>query len=316
MRKFRTAAATLAATGLAAFGVASASGVAHAATNQAITTCSIGSSEINANVGPRCTASTGTIDNPTQVTVTVNPSFFSALSGLPIIGSLLSTNVTYTLACSVDGKVKTAAESYTATSSDSNTQVLNLQKEVGSPAPKWCQIRNLTASAPAAIVIPTGTTFTFGVTAIGNNGTPGEIWAQYPSSGGAGSTICVDDTANGNAGTVVQAFQCENDLADGWILVPNGQVVHNGDCLTDSGGIVTLESCVSDPGPASSQVWVGHGTPGIAGEVTNADGDGCLTAPASGKIDRSKITVEPCVSGTLGQSWKVPAVTAVTAPAA
>jgi len=313
MRKFRTAAATLAATGLAAFGVASASGVAHAATNQAITTCSIGSSEINANVGPRCTASTGTIDNPTQVTVTVNPSFFSALSGIPIIGSLLATNVTYTLACSVDGQTKTQAESYTATSSATNTQVLNLQKEIGSPSPNACQIRNLTATAPAAIAIPTGTAFTFGVTATGNNGTPGMIWSQYPN----GHAVCVDDTANGNAGTIVQAFQCENDLANKWIWLPNGQVVHNGDCLTDNGGdAVTLQSCTANPGPASSQVWIAKGTPGTFGEVANADGNGCLTAPASGKINGAHLTVEPCVSGMLGQSWKVPGVTPVTAPVA
>lgn len=315
MRKFRTAAATLAATGLAAFGVATASGVANAATNQSITTCSIGSGTLNADIGPMCTANTGTIVNPTQITVTVNPSFFSALSGIPIIGALLTTNVTYTLACSVDGQTKTAAESYTATSSTTNTQVLNLQKEVGSPAPNSCQIQKLTASAPAAIALPTNTAYTFGVTATGNNGTPGMIWAQDPN-GGKGS-ICVDDTNNGNAGTVVQAYQCENDLANRWILVPNGQVVHNGDCLTDSGSGVTLQSCVANPGPASTQVWTAHGTPGNFGWVTNADGNGCLTIPATEKVNGTQLKVETCVpGGSVSQSWKVPGVTPVSAPAA
>jgi hypothetical protein len=313
MRKFRTAAATLAATGLAVFGVATASGVANAKTHQAITSCSVGSGVIVAGIAPKCTASNGTINNPTQVTVRVNPSFFSALSGLPIIGSLLATDVTYTLACSVGGKTKTAAESYTATSAMANTQVLNLQKEIGSPAPNWCQIRDLTASAPAAIVIPLGAIFTFGVTATGNNGTPGEIWAQYPGSGKAPSTVCVDDTANGNAGTVVQAFQCENDLADGWIVLPNGQFVHNGDCLTNSKGTATLEHCVAKPGPASSQVWVAHGAPGKFGRVTSASDDGCLSAKSMGKVDGSALTVKHCVSGKLGQYWKVPAATRVYA---
>lgn len=164
-----------------------------------------------------------------------------------------------------------------------------------------------------AIEIPIGARFTFGVTATGNNGIPGMIWAQYPGSSKSHATVCVDDTANGNAGTVVRAFQCADDLADGWIASPNGQFVDNGECLTNSNGTATLEHCVANPGRASRQVWVAHGAPGKFGKVTSAYGDGCLTAKSMGRVDGSAVTVKHCVSGKLGQYWKAPGATRVYA---
>ncbi len=63
---------------------------------------------------------------------------------------------------------------------------------------------------------------------------PGAVYANYPSdSGGAHAVVCADDTANGNAGTKIQAFQCLSDLARPLVQIGTGQLVHNGDCLTD-----------------------------------------------------------------------------------
>jgi len=313
MRNIRTAVAAFAATGLAAFGaLAATGGVANAATNLSITGCSIDGSLLTASVEPHCTAPTGTIYNPTSIKVTVNPSFFNVLGALnppppapPILN--LATQVSYTLACSVNGHWRFAHEHFQATSSQSNTQWVNLQRAVGSPSPNSCQIRHLGASTLASLTLPEGNRqFTFGVTASGNNGVPGTVWAQYPkNSVGSGSTVCADDTGNGNAGTAIQAFQCENDLADAWLMTTDGQLVHNGDCMTQTGNTVSLEPCQSRPNASTGQVWTFHGTPSSAGWLTNTNGNGCLTAPSHGMIDGAQLSVQNC-TGALGQEWKVP----------
>lgn len=315
MHKLRTTAATFAASGLAALAVLVVPGAgANAATNQAITSCGVDSSLITAGVLPTCAASTGTIYNPTQISVTVDPSFFLVLGKLPVVGNLLTTRVSYRLACSVDGRTRFARESFQAKDLRSNTQVVNLQRAVGSPEPNQCQVQRLTASTLVKLTaLPQDLKpFTFGVAAYGDNGVPGTIWAQYPKdNNGAGSTVCADDTDNGNAGTVVQSFQCENDLADAWIMLSSGQLVHNGDCMSNTGGTVTLQLCVDRPRPSSGQVWVFHGTPRSAGTVTNSNGNACLTALQSGKIDGAPLTVQRCVPGQVGQIWKVPPPTRV-----
>ena len=80
MRNFRTAAAALAATGIAALGAVTAtSGVANAATNLSITGCSTNYGLVTAGIIPTCSAPTGTIYNPTQITVSVDKSFLTAV---------------------------------------------------------------------------------------------------------------------------------------------------------------------------------------------------------------------------------------------
>lgn len=45
------------------------------------------------------------------------------------------------------------------------------------------------------------------------------------------------------------------------------------------------------------------------GTLSNANGGGCLTAPASGTIDFTALQVASC-KGAVGQKWTVPAATA------
>ena len=47
--------------------------------------------------------------------------------------------------------------------------------------------------------------------------------------------------------------------------------------------------------------------------MTSAYDDGCRTAKSMGRVDGSAITVKHCVSGKLGQYWKVPGATRVYA---
>lgn len=307
MRNIRAAVATFAATGLAAFGaMAATGGVANAATNLSITGCSINSALLGVQVVPTCSAPTGTIYNPTQVTAVVDPSFLQAVLGHAGFG----VKVSYDLACSVNGHTVNSPQQFEATNPHSNVQVVDLQHAVGSPEPNKCEVRHLKAASLLGLSVAFHPVFSFGVNVIGNNGVPGAIWAQYPpSTSGAGSTVCADDTANGNAGSQIQAFQCEQDLADQWIQVDK-QLVHNGDCMTNVGGNVKLERCESGRHSAPSQTWKVTGTPFRSGVITNAPG-WCLSAPASGMVDGSQLSVQSCGATGYVQEWKAPGNTPV-----
>ena len=308
MRNFRTAAAALVATGIAALGAVTATGgVANAATGLSITGCSTNVGVLTHGLFVNCSAPTGTIYNPTQITVTVNKTALTALLGDLGIG----VKVKYDLACSVDGHTEVWHKNFTATKPNENVQVVDLQQTVGSPAPNQCQVQNLSATSLVSLSVLKYPILGFGVDATGDNGIPGAIWAQYPpSTSGAGSTVCADDTGNRNAGTKIQAFQCEQDLADQWLQVSN-QLVHNGDCMTNEGGRVKLEKC--EPGQyaaAPNQTWDVMGDPYSAGEITQGSG-WCLSAPKSGMVDGAQLTVQRCGATGYVQQWKAPGTTPV-----
>jgi hypothetical protein len=148
-----------------------------------------------------------------------------------------------------------------------------------------------------------------GANATANTGVPGAVYANYPKdSSGAHAVVCADDTGNGNSGTDIQAYQCLSDLADQWIQMGTHQFVHNGDCLTDTGSGVRIETCIASPSNSSGQVW--HASSSGAGQMTNADGNGCLTAPSSGTIAGALLRVGAC-KRAVGQHWTVPNVTPV-----
>jgi hypothetical protein len=306
MRKFATAVAALATTGIAALGtVAATGGVANAATGLSVTGCSTNYALLSVGLVPNCEAPTGTIYNPVEIQVTVSKSFLTQFLAVAGIG----VAVRYDLSCDVDGSWVTRHEHFTAVKPSDNYQVINLQQTVGSPSPNQCQVSKLSATSLLSLSVLDAQVLGFGVQVTGDTGVPGAIWAQYPSdSEGARSTICADDTANGNSGTPIQAYQCEQDLADAWLQV-NHQLVHNGDCATNNGGNVTLEKCEGGEWPAPNQSWVVTGTPWSAGVIKN--GHGCLSAPASGDIETSQLTVEPCGATGYVQMWKAPGPTPV-----
>lgn len=310
MRDIRKSVVALAATGITALGaLALTGGAANAATNLSVTGCSVNHALLSAGVVPTCDAPTATIYNATQLTVRVDKSFLtSAVASLNGFG----VKVKYDLTCLVNGAKVTMAGGFTATSARTGTQVVSLQQAVGSPEPNQCWVENLSATSLVSLTaaVLRGLSATFGVSVTGNNGIPGAIWAQYPpSTVGSGSTVCVDDTANGNAHSKIQAFQCEQDLADEWIQV-SSMLVHNGDCMTNENGMVRLEKCMTGKYSASSQEWTVKGTPGKAGRIVSASG-GCLSAPASGRVDGVQLAVRNCGAHGWVQQWKAPASTPV-----
>jgi Ricin-type beta-trefoil lectin domain len=308
MRIFKKAATSVAAVGLLAFGVvAGTGGSALAATDQPITGCTASYGGIAVALLPQCTAGDSTIANPTSITITVDTSALGSLLGiLPGLG----LKATWDLSCVVDGNTVNSPGSYTVTTiAQSASDVIDLRSAVGSPNPSSCTVSNLKATTTLALTALSLSVFNVGADATADTGVPGAVYANYPSdSDGAHAVVCADDTGNGNSGTNIQAYQCLSDLADQWIQMGTGQFVHNGDCLTDTGSGVTIERCIANPSSSSGQVW--NGSSSGAGQLTNDDGNGCLTAPSSGTIAGALLRVGAC-HGSVGQQWTVPNVTPV-----
>jgi hypothetical protein len=309
MRSFKKAGAFISAVGLLAFGAAVSGGTAFAATGQSVAGCSELVGTLAIGLQPNCTADDATVDNPSSITITVDTAALSALINA-IPG--LAMDSSWTLSCLVDGATVSKPGSYDITSTDqSASTTIDLQAIVGSPEPSSCTISDLTVKTSVALSIGalSLSPFSIGIAATADNATPGAVYASYPSdSAGAHAEVCADDANNGDSGTHVQAFQCLSDQADYWVQVSTHQFVHNGDCLTDSGGSVILQTCVASPANSSGQIWNQQNASG-AGSLTNANGGGCLTAPASGTIDSATLRVASC-HGAVGQKWTVPAATA------
>jgi Ricin-type beta-trefoil lectin domain len=305
MRIFKKVATSMAAVGLLAFGaVAGSGGSALAAADQPITGCSASEGLLALGLVPNCTAGDSTILNPTSITITLNTTALAALiNAVPGLGM----KATWTLSCVVNGATATAPGSLTVTNtSQSASDVIDLQTAVGSPTPASCTVENLKATTTLALSIGalSLSPFVVGVNATADTTIPGAIYADYPNdAAGAHAVVCADDTGNGQSGTTVQGFQCLSDLADYWTQTPAGQFVHNGVCLTDAEGAAKIELCASNPNNSSGQLWTSAATG--AGEVTNADGAGCLTAPSAGTISGASLMVAAC-TGARGQEWTVP----------
>jgi hypothetical protein len=290
-----------------------AAGPARAATpGQAVTACDTGSSGLLAlNVFPTCTAGDSTVLYPTSLTVTAVPSFFSTLGALPgvnallaLLGQSLTENVSYTLTCSVDGKAAVYNGSSTATAG-SQTQAVDLQSAVGSPEPNSCTLSGLSATSLVSLSTPLlvllgGTHFDFGVSATATTAVPGALWrSSGKTAAHVNADICVDDAGNGNAGSIVQAWQCNSDLAQYWTWTAGAQLVRNGDCLAMSGGKAVLAACDG----STAQQWQVKGTGGHFDSIVNAGGGECLTAPSA--LNGTQLTLAGCTGGA-DQAWTGP----------
>lgn len=312
MRNLRRIAAAAASTGLLVVGgLAAATGTAHAApTPTQVTTCSYGTgTTVVAAVFPNCT-STGSVNNPTDLEINLNPNgLLAPIWGTIILPLLGGIKVSYNGNCVVDGSPKTFSGSYQATSSSAPTKtILNLQSLVGSPVPNSCTV-TFTVSTIAAIPTILGliTPFTIDASVQSITATPGAVWQDAgTTSTGAKAAICADVKNNGNAGTAIQAFTCLGALSSFWSATGTGQLVHNGDCLTDSGNAASLQPCTAG---STSQYW----TAGTSkSELVNrgaATGQGCLTAPSY--ANGTQLTLAAC-TGAANQLWTAPAATSGT----
>ncbi len=111
--------------------------------------------------------------------------------------------------------------------------------------------------------------------------------------------ICADDANNGNAGSHVQVYQCNSDLAQYWVQASTGQLVRNGDCMAQTGSVVVMAKCDANP----SQVWDVRGTGGSFKTIVNQTSGNCLTWPNPKNFTQLKVTA---CTGKAGQLWTGP----------
>jgi ricin-type beta-trefoil lectin protein len=316
MRIFKKAAVSMTAFCLLALGaVVGVGGPALAATSPdgLITGCEAQVNAVANGFEPNCEAIGGTIDNPTVIAVYVDTDDLGTLiDDQPGQGM----DASWTLSCVVNGASVSVPGTYDVTSSSQLPYtIIDLQTAVGSPMPNQCSIEDLTvhtalplsptivrSSTPRARALDGPSGFTVGVAALASTAVPGGIY-QYEgtTNAGARAVLCADDTANGNAGSKIQSFQCLSDLADAFVRTSSGQLVHNGDCVGLSGGKVILSTCTAGE---KSQEWRQSA---VGARVWNRSTGTCLTAPSV--LARIQLTVTPCGNGA-NQKWHLPAASA------
>ena len=298
----KKAAVSTAVVGLLAFGaVASSGGSAFASPmpNGLITGCT-SDSAIAVGLQPNCTAIGGSVGSPTAVIIDLDTDQLAQLIS-DQLGQGLSAS--WTLSCVVNGAAVNVPGTYDVTSaSQTPFTVIDLQTAVGSPEPNQCSVNDLTVETTLPLNASDGeeltSPFTAGVAALAATAVPGSIYQQEGStSTGAKSALCADDTANGNAGSKIQGYQCLGDLADSFVQTSAGQLMHNGDCVTASGSSVVLAACTLG---ATNQEW-SQSTAG--GQLTVNSSGLCLTAPSA--KNGTQLTVASCGSGA-NQKWTIP----------
>jgi hypothetical protein len=313
MRIFMKAVTSTVTAGLLAFGaVAGSGGSALAGPAPAptpdvpITGCSTSVTGVTVGFVPNCTAIAGTMDHPNTSIVIGFEETTDLLSKLVEDQNGQGFTAQWSLACDVDGATVTAPGSYTVTStSQAPFTTIDLQSAVGSPDPSQCSVEGLTMHTLLPLVavdIDEAVPFQIAVAAVATTAVPGAIRQdEGTTSAGAHAALCADDTADGNAGSKIQGFECLSDLAQDFVQTSTGQLVNNGDCMTATkGGGVLLDKCVADD---TSQRWT-QTTPG--GTLKNTSTGTCLTAPSV--KNGAPLTVAAC-GGAVRQQWELPKLT-------
>ena len=309
MRIFMKAVAFTATVGLLAFGVVAVSGgPAFAGQNPyaLITGCTTAVNDVTIGTVPNCTAVSGTIQHPNASIIVGIATDEDVLTRLIDDQVNQGYEASWGLVCSVNGATVTSSGGYQITSTtQSQFTTIDLQKAVGSPDPNQCSVEGLamhTLLPLVAVDIDEAVPFQIAVAALATTAAPGAIRQdEGTTSAGAHAALCADDTANGNAGSKIQGFECLSDLAQDFVQTSTGQLVNNGDCMTATkGGGVLLDKCVAAD---TSQRWT-QTTPG--GTLKDVSTGTCLTAPSV--KNGTPLTVKAC-GGAARQQWALPALT-------
>ena len=300
--------------------------------------CQVGTSTVLDPTGFTVTASTSTADSTlTGALSTLLGSLDSGSVLLNGLTSALTENVSFTLSCKVGGQTETQQVSYTNLS-DGDSRQIDLKAAVGSPVPNSCQVQDFTVQSPISLSLLdltllngvsgsvlnslggllgstplTGLNTTqlsdllnlsVSATVSADTATPGAIWAKAGTAK-AGNTadICADAENNGNAGAAGQVYQCNSDLAQFWSQADTGQLVHNGECLAQTGTLAKLAPCST----STAQVWNVRGTGGNFNTIVNKSTGGCLSWPSAKNFTQLKVAA---CTGKTGQLWTGPAKSA------
>ena len=311
MRIFMKAVTSTVTVGLLAFGAVAGSGGSALAgpaltRDVPITGCSTSVTGVTVGFMPNCTAVAGTMEHPNTSIVIGFEETTDLLAQLVDDQDGQGFTAQWSLACDVNGATVTVPGSYTVTSTAQPPfTTIDLQSAVGSPDPNRCSVEGLTMRTLLpldALVIDEALPFQIAVAALATTSAPGAIRQEEgTTSAGERAALCADDTANGNAGSKIQGFECLSDLAQDFVQTSTGQLVNNGDCMTATkGGGVLLDKCIADD---TSQRWT-QATPG--GALKDVSTGTCLTAPSV--KNGTPLTVKAC-GGAARQQWALPALT-------
>jgi len=312
MRTYMKAVASTATVGLLAFGAVAGSGGSAFARPEPyalITGCTAMVSGVGVGFVPNCTAAGGTIEHPdSSIGIGIEEStdeLDALIDGQPGQGF----KALWDLACDVNGTTVNSPGSYVITSTGQPSyKTIDLQAAVGSPDPNQCSVEDLTVTTLLPLNaedIDEAVPFQIGAEAVAITAVPAAIHQDEGTTpGGAQAELCVDDTANAEAGAKIQGFECLSDLAQYFVRTSTGQFVHNGDCISVAGGYVLLARCVAND---TVQQWTQFKA---GGTVENQATGTCLTAPSV--KNGTPLTVKACGSAA-HQQWDLPAA-ALPAP--
>lgn len=292
MRKLRHLVAATAATGLLALGgVAATGGAASADTH--VSGCNK-SGLATVGVVPTCT-STGSVNNPTSIKLTVSASFLNRLLDTP--ASLLGLGIKdrWLLTCwggnrqmlQRGGTFTMTGRSILGGQRNPSTYLLRTYL-----TPSRCTVSSTVSALGDLTVLGVGL-LSVGDEVTATTGVPGAMWGTAPS----GQTKCATGPFNSyrDPGSRVVGWDCQSALANYWIWTPNRQLTHNGLCLTNAGGRAWLRGCTNRP----NQAWFNAGH----NQVLRSGAGGCLTIP-SGR-NGTQLRVTRC-TGRAGQRWWIP----------
>ena len=307
MRIFMRAVAATATVGLLAFGAVVGSGGSAFAGQDPytlITGCTTDVADVGVGYTPNCTATSGTIEHPNTSIVIGVETDTDAIDTLITDQEGQGLEASWALVCSVNGATVTSSGSFQITSTTQpEFTTIDLQKAVGSPDPNQCTVEDLQVSTILPLVtadLDEAVPFEIGGAAEATTAVPGAIHQLAGmTTAGSRAELCADDTANGNAGSKIQAFECLTDLADYFVQTGTGQFVHNGDCMSVTAGGVVLANCVAN---ATLQQWTQSKA---GGTLKNQSTGTCLTAPSV--KDGTQLTVKAC-GNAANQQWDLPAV--------
>lgn len=280
---------TIAGSGLLALaGVAASAGIASASTH--VNGCTA-TGTLAVNVIPTCSSS-GMVENPTSITLSVNSAELSAL--LNPVASMAGQGIkdSWSLTCYAGTRrLFSKTGTFTVTASQTSTST-NLP--LGTEVPAKCDVSSTvsTLAAVNAILLLNVNALDVSDSVAANKAMPGAIW-----TGNQGvSTHCADVTGDNDAnGTKIQIWTCESDLADYFVQTPGHLLEHDGNCLTNVGGRAYLDYCTEAP----DQIWSNSGA---AQEVRSGTG-GCLTDFSA--TDGTQLMITTCANKA-DQKWTIP----------
>jgi hypothetical protein len=289
MREIRRLAAAAVGSGVLALGgIAASAGTAGAATGSTNVTGCTARGSLTIGVMPAC-SSTGTVENPKSITLSVSSGELSALLNPVASAAGQGMRDDWEVSCYAGSREEfTESGRFEVTAAQARTST-TLPKGNGVPATCTVSSTVSTLLAVNARLLMNINVLDISDEVTADQATPGRV--------GTGRGKCADDKGDSDGnGNQAQIWDCvTDDDAQLWDTSPDRNIVHDGDCLTNQDGQAKLEYCEG----WNDQKW---DNAGVGKEVVSASG-GCLTEASS--ADGAQLTITGCRNDS-HQHWSLP----------